>query len=315
MRIRKIYVKIKKESFIEKGESVLEDIIAVPHVTQKILREFKISLSKGLGQNFLINRGIIDKIVLAGEINKEDNIIEIGPGIGSLTQAVLEKLGQGKLFAIEKDDRLVKVLQKIINSEKLVLINKDVLDIEWGAFFTEHSLNNKSVKLLANLPYYITTPIIMGLLEAKVPIDKYVFMVQKEVAERMAAKPGGKDYGALSIAVQYYSSPEIIQVIPPDVFVPQPDVYSAVIKLERNEEPPVELEDEGFFFQVVRAIFQQRRKNIKNALSKAANITIDKNIVLECLEELGIDQNIRGEKLDLVKIGILSNLLYQKQIK
>ena len=314
MRIRKIYVKIKKDLFVEKGESILEDIIAVPHVTQKILREFKISLRKGLGQNFLINRGIIDKIVLAGEINKEDNIIEIGPGIGSLTQAVLEKLGQGKLFAIEKDDRLVRVLQKIINSEKLVLINKDVLDIEWEAFFTEHRLNNKSVKLMANLPYYITTPIIMGLLEARVPIDKYVFMVQKEVAERMAAKPGRKDYGALSIAVQYYSSPEIIQVIPPDVFVPQPDVYSAVIKLERNEEPPVELEDEDFFFQVVRAIFQQRRKNIKNALSKAANITIDKNIVLESLEELGIDQNIRGEKLDLVKIGILSNLLYQKQI-
>jgi 16S rRNA (adenine1518-N6/adenine1519-N6)-dimethyltransferase len=292
----------------------LEEIIAVPQVTQKLLKKHRISLTKGLGQNFLVDRGIVDEIVLAGEIDDDDNIIEIGPGIGSLTQALLEKLGQGKLYAIEKDERLVKLLKKILQSEKLVLINKDVLDIEWTAFFAEHGLDKKPVKLIANLPYYISTPIIMGLLEARIPIDRYVFMVQKEVAERMIAKPGRKDYGALSIAVQYYSSPEMVRVIGPDVFIPQPDVYSAIIKLERNEEPPIKQEDVDFFFRVVKAIFQQRRKNIKNALSNAGNITIDKNIVLECLEELGLDQNIRGEKLDLATIGNLSDLLYRKQI-
>lgn len=313
LRKIKIYVTINRDFTTQKGESILDDIIATPHVTKKIIRKFHINLSKGLGQNFLIDKNIIDKIILAGEINKEDNVIEIGPGIGSLSQAVLEKLEQGRLFAIEKDNRLVQVLNKILKTEKMVLINKDVLEIEWDVFFEEHRLNNKPVKLMANLPYYITTPIIMGLLEAKVPIKKYIFMVQKEVAERMVAKPGGKDYGALSIAVQYYSSPEIIHIVSPYVFTPQPDVYSAVIKLEHNEFPPVELENENFFFQIVRAIFQQRRKNIKNALSKAANITIDKNIVIECLEELGIDKNIRGEKLGIVKIGLLSNLLYKRK--
>lgn len=285
--------------------------VATPGVTKNILKEFNIKLSKKLGQNFLVDGNIIDKIILAGEIDKGDFFIEIGPGIGSLTQGILENLVEGKLFAIEKDKNLVQVLHKIINNKNLVLINKDVLNIDWESFFRENNLFDKSVKLMANLPYYITTPIIMGLLEAKLPVKTFVFMVQKEVAERMVADPGRKEYGALSIAVQYYSLAEIVHIVPSSVFIPQPDVDSAIIKLERYKEPPVELENEDFFFQVVRAIFQQRRKNIKNALSKAANINLEKELVVESLEKMGIDKKIRGEKLDLHKIGQLSNLLYK----
>ncbi len=298
---------------MEKGEIVLQNNIATPGVTKELLEKYKIRLSKRLGQNFLVDRNIIDIIVAAGDINKDDNVIEIGPGFGSLTQAILEQLGEGRLFAIEKDSRLVKVLLDLFNDKQLDIINEDVMDINWTTFIEEKKLLNKTIKLIANLPYYITTPIIMGLLEARVPIDRYVFMVQKEVAERMAADPGGKDYGSLSIAVQYFSTPEIVHIVPSSVFIPRPAVDSAVIKLERNIDPPVQLESEDFFFQIVKAIFQQRRKNIKNGLSKAANIDLDKDLVLNCLAEMGLDKRIRGEKLSIEQIGELSNLLYRGQ--
>ena len=288
----------------------LQNNIATPGVTKELLDKYNIRLSKRLGQNFLVDRDIIDIIVAAGDIGENDNLIEIGPGFGSLTQAILEKLGRGRLFAIEKDDRLVKVLLDLFEENQLEIINKDVMDIDWSNFLEENNLLNKTIKLIANLPYYITTPIILGLLEAKVPIDRYVFMVQKEVAERMAADPGGKEYGSLSIAVQYFSSPEIVHIVPSSVFIPRPAVDSAVIKLERNIEPPVILESEEFFFQIVKAIFQQRRKNIKNGLSKAANIDLDKDLVLNCLDKMGLDKRIRGEKLSIQQIGQLSNLLY-----
>ena len=257
----------------------MEKRIATPTVTREILADYQIRLSKALGQNFLIDGNIIEKIVNIAEIKSGDQIIEIGPGIGSLTQALLERIEDGRLFAIEKDERMVQILKELFQAEQLTLIHRDVLDIDWPEFFTENALLDKPVKLAANLPYYITTPIIMGLLEARVPVERYVFMVQKEVAERMVAKPGGKDYGALSIAVQYYTRPEICHIVPPSVFIPQPDVKSAIIKLETNETPPVQLEDERFFFQIVQAIFQQRRKNLKNSLSKAANIRLDRELM------------------------------------
>jgi len=289
----------------------LEKRIATPTVTREILADYQIRLSKALGQNFLIDGNIIEKIVNIAEIKSGDQIIEIGPGIGSLTQALLERIEDGRLFAIEKDERMVRILKELFQAEQLTLIHRDVLDIDWPEFFTENALLDKPVKLAANLPYYITTPIIMGLLEARVPVERYVFMVQKEVAERMVAKPGGKDYGALSIAVQYYTRPEICHIVPPSVFIPQPDVKSAIIKLETNETPPVQLEDEGFFFQIVQAIFQQRRKNLKNSLSKAANIRLDRELIEESLQEMGIPEGTRGEMLDLSEIGQLSNILFK----
>jgi 16S rRNA (adenine1518-N6/adenine1519-N6)-dimethyltransferase len=285
--------------------------IATPTVTRKILADYQIKLSKSLGQNFLIDGNIIDKIVNIAGIEQGDQVIEIGPGIGSLTQVLLEKI-DGSLFAIEKDARMVGVLEELFQDEKLKLIHRDVLDINWPEFFNQHDLINKRVKVIANLPYYITTPIIMALLEARVPVQSYVFMVQKEVAERMVAKPGGKDYGALSIAVQYYTRPEIAHIVPPTVFIPQPDVYSAIIKLETYKEAPVHLEDEGFFFQIVQAIFQQRRKNLKNSLSKAANMKLDKGLVEKCLKDLGFKEGIRGEALNLDQIAELANLIYKR---
>ncbi|MFW6287221.1 MAG: 16S rRNA (adenine(1518)-N(6)/adenine(1519)-N(6))-dimethyltransferase RsmA [bacterium] len=288
--------------------------IATPGATKELLDKYNLRLSRKLGQNFLIDRNIIDIIISAGDIHEEDVVIEIGPGIGSLTQAILEKLSRGKLYAIEKDTRLVEVLDDLFNiNSNIEIINKDVLGIDWKEFFAVNDLQNKNVKLMANLPYYITTPIIMGLLEAKVPIDSYVFMVQKEVAERMIADPGGKDYGSLSIAVQYYSNPEIVHIVPSSVFIPKPAVDSAIIKLKRNIEVAVRLKDEDFFFKIVQAIFQQRRKNIKNSLVKAANIDLEKENVLESLDEMGLDKTIRGEKLDIQQIGQLSNLLYEKK--
>ncbi|MEJ6950664.1 16S rRNA (adenine(1518)-N(6)/adenine(1519)-N(6))-dimethyltransferase RsmA [Natronospora cellulosivora (SeqCode)] len=286
--------------------------IASPGRTKKILEENNLRLSKKLGQNFLIDRNIIDIIVAAADIKESDTVIEIGPGIGSLTEGILEKIPKGKLIAIEKDSRLVTVLNNLFDNDNLEIINIDVLEIEWQKFMIKKDIHGDNIKLMANLPYYITTPIIMGLLENKVPIDKFVFMVQKEVAERMAASPGGKDYGALSIAVQYYTKAEIIHNISSNVFIPRPAVDSAVIRLSRRKEAEVILDDEDFFFKIVRAVFQQRRKNIKNALSKAANINIEKDVVINCLEDLDIDPRIRGEKLSIKKFAELSNAIYRK---
>lgn len=290
---------------------ILDKFIATPGKTKELLNKYNLRLSKSLGQNFLVDRNIIDIIINSADIENEDIVIEIGPGIGSLTQAILEN-DPDKFLAIEKDSRMTKVLKEIFEQEYIEIINKDVLDIDWQDFLSKRNLLDKKIKLLANLPYYITTPIIMGLLEAEVPIERYIFMVQKEVAERMAASPGGKEYGALSIAVQYYSLPEIVHIVPPSVFIPQPSVESAIICLKTNQEPPVQLKDEQFFFQIVKAIFQQRRKNIKNALSKAANIDLDRDLVVESLGDMGLDTRIRGEKLDIQQIGQLSNIIFDK---
>lgn len=312
MIIRIIYVTIKKNNIHERGKLVI-DIIASPGKTREILKENKIRLSKGLGQNFLIDRNIIDIIIKAASVTASNSVIEIGPGIGSLTQGILEKLSTGSLIAIEKDSRLIKVLTAQFSGyNNFDLINKDVLDIEWDSFFQEKKLENGKVKVLANLPYYITTPIIMGLLESNVLFKQLIFMVQREVAERMAASPGGKEYGVLSIVVQYFARVEIVHEVSPSVFIPRPDVYSTIISLYPHQEPPVEVLDREFFFQIVRSIFQQRRKNIKNGLSKAANLNFSREEVVSSLEEVGIDPRIRGEKLAISVLAKLSNSLWRK---
>lgn len=290
----------------------MEKRIATPFRTKEILNKYNIRLSKKMGQNFLIDSNIIDIIITAGNINKDDVIIEIGAGIGSLTEGILSAVETGKVIAIEKDNRLVNILNDIFNNcQKLDIISIDVLDIDWKSFFEEKGLKGKNVKIMANLPYYITTPIIMRLLESEVVFNNLVLMTQKEVADRIVADPGSKNYGALSLAVQFHACPEIIHTLTPNVFIPRPQVNSAIIRLKPYSQHPVELQDEDFFFAVIKAIFQQRRKNIKNGLTKAANINLNRELVLKSLHEIGLDHRIRGEKLSLEQIAKLSNVLYK----
>ena len=293
----------------------MEKSIATPKMTKKILKENNIRLNKRMGQNFLIDPNIIDIIIESAEIQGNEVILEVGPGIGSLTEYLLGSVNTGKVIAVEKDNRFINILknqfQKEYKNEKLELINDDVLNINWNSFLEEY---DKKVKVLANLPYYITTPVIMGLLESGYQFDSLTFMVQKEVAERMVSKPGTKAFGSLSVAVQYHTKAEIIHQVPSSAFLPSPKVQSAIIKLEQYKEKPYKPLDEEFFFSIVKAIFQQRRKNIKNGLSKAAEINLSKEIVLKSLEQVQIDRRKRGEKLDIAKMVELSNAL-KKNLK
>lgn len=289
-------------------------VIATPGETSKILKKYGLKLSRRLGQNFLIDRNIINKIVEAGDIFPDDLVIEIGPGIGSLTQALLERLNNGKLIAIEKDKRLVVVLSEIFGGKNNIeIIDDDVLDINFSKF--KDLDRYKSIKIMANLPYYITTPIIMKLLESGVKFNKMVFMVQKEVGERIVAAPGGKDYGGLSVAVQYYCNPQITFKVPPTVFIPRPEVDSAVISLLPYSTPPFEVQNKEFYFKIVRGIFQQRRKTLQNSLSKAVEVDIEKNMIRKALEKMDLDQRIRGEKLSPAELARLSNILWEMILK
>lgn len=287
--------------------------IATPTRTREIMKKYKLKPYKGLGQNFLIDQNIIGKIIEAGKLEGDDSVIEIGPGIGSLTQAILGRITTGKLFAVEKDKRLVEILEDLFAGEKcLEILNQDILDIEWTDFVQKWDIGESTIKVIANLPYYITTPIIMNLLESGFKFSRLVFMVQKEVAERMVAPPGGKDYGSLSVAVQYYAKAEIVHQVPPTVFIPRPEVYSSIICLTPYLESPVKVQNIDFFFQIVKAIFQQRRKNIKNGLSKAASLNLERNLVVDGLHRAGIDPRIRGEKLSIEMMANLSNILWQE---
>ena len=293
----------------------MEKSIATPKKTKKILRKHNIRLNKRLGQNFLIDPNIIDIIIDTAEIKGNETILEIGPGIGSLTEYLLESINNGKVIAVEKDNRFIEILKEQfeneVKNEQLKLINDDVLNIKWNEFLKDCE---KEVKVLANLPYYITTPVIMGLLESSYKFTSLIFMVQKEVAERMVSEPGTKAFGSLSVAVQYYTKAEIIHQVPSSVFLPSPDVQSAIIKLKQYKENPYKPLDEEFFFSVVKAIFQQRRKNIKNGLTKAAEINLPKKVVLKSLKETQIDKRKRGEKLTIEKMVELSNAL-KKNLK
>lgn len=292
----------------------MENKIATPSETKKILREHNLNLKKSLGQNFLIDYNIIEIITAAAAIEGDELIIEIGPGIGSLTQALLEKLDSGKLLAVEKDAAMVEVLEDIFaGEEKLTLLNQDALKIDWKEIAAEYNTENRKIKLIANLPYYVTTPIIMGVLESKLELEQMVFMVQKEVGERICAGPETKKFGSLSIAVQYYMQPEIVHQVPSSVFIPQPDVESVIVSLSPYKQNIYQEEviSKKFFFQIVKSIFQQRRKTLRNSLSKSAVINLDRDLVTQALEDEGIGIKKRGEKLSISEIISISNRIYK----
>lgn len=275
-----------------------QPVIAKKEVTAHILKTFNLRADKRLGQNFLVDEQIVKQIIAAAELSAEDTVLEVGPGIGTLTQALAETGAQ--VVAVELDRRLLPVLAKTLAGyDNIEIINEDILQLD-----IRKAVPQENFKVVANLPYYITTPIIFNLLEQKLPMERLVAMVQKEVAERMVAKPGGKDYGALSVAIQYYTEPAIAFVVPPASFVPPPSVDSAVIVCKRRQEPPVQIVDEKLFFRVVKAAFSVRRKMLSNALK---NMGIDNEQAAAWLELAEIDGKRRGETLSLVEFAALTN--------
>ncbi len=277
--------------------------------TKSVIRKYNIKLTKSLGQNFLTDDNIIRRIADSAELSNRDFIIEIGPGIGSMTKELASRAGW--VTAVEIDKHLIPALSEELKEfSNVTIINNDVMKVDFDEIFGSLKSNNKdfdSVKVVANLPYYITTPIIMRFLEENPGIDTLVFMVQKEVAERMAAKPGGKDYGALSVAVQYYSKPERVFDVPPHCFIPQPEVDSTVIRLKVLQEPEVNLINKDIFFKTVKAAFGQRRKTLLNALSNSQYFIETKEQIREMLNNLGIDENVRGESLTIMQFAQVAN--------
>lgn len=291
----------------EEGED-LE--IVLPQKTKKLLQEYKKRCSRSLGQNFLVDSDVLSTVMGAAGIEQAQNVVEIGPGLGALTEAILQKIPDGRLLTVEKDEELVEILHRELGDfARLEIIRGDALEIDWEELLTGKSFVAGGYILMANLPYYITSPLIRTFLEMKYTPREMILMVQKEVAERITASPGGKEYGILSIAVQYYCHPEIIDIVPPTAFFPQPEVESAILRLDLRRGPNYEVDDEELFFDVVRAMFQQRRKMLRNSLSKAKEIDLDKDLVKRALERSDIDERLRGEKLSLERIVRLSNVL------
>lgn len=281
-----------------------------PKNTIEVLQKYHFNFQKKYGQNFLIDPHVLDKIIGESGIKKEDMILEIGPGIGTMTQYLAEAARE--VVAIEIDKNLIPILEDTLSEYKNVtVINQDVLKVDLRKLVMEKN-QGRPIKVVANLPYYITTPIIMELLESKLPIESITIMVQKEVAERMQQTPGSKEYGALSLAVQYYAKPEIVANVPPNCFMPRPKVGSAVIRLTLHQNPVIEVEDEEFMFRLIRASFNQRRKTLINGIGNAPNINVGKEEVKAALEEMGLSENIRGEMLSLEEFARLSNLLRKK---
>lgn len=278
-----------------------------PTGTIEILKKYNFNFQKRFGQNFLIDSNILEKIISAAEITKDDCVLEIGPGIGTMTQYLAERARE--VIAVEIDKALIPILEDTLSPyDNVTVINEDILKVDIAALAKEKNAG-KPIKVVANLPYYITTPIIMGLFESHVPLKSITIMIQKEVADRMQVGPGTKDYGALSLAVQYYAKPEVVAYVSPECFIPRPNVGSAVIRLDRFEEPPVEVSDEKFMFKVIRAAFNQRRKTLANGLGNAPDINISRAQAAEALEALGFGPSIRGEALTLAEFAKLSNYL------
>lgn len=280
------------------------------NITQKtieIIQRYDFAFQKKFGQNFLIDGRVLDKIIDAADIGKEDCVLEIGPGIGTLTSRLAEAAGQ--VIAVEIDKNLIPILGDVLSEyDNITILNEDILKVDIPALVEEKNAG-KPIKVVANLPYYITTPIIMGLFESNVPIDNITVMVQKEVAQRMQVGPGTKDYGALSLVVQYYAEPYIVANVPQNCFIPRPNVGSAVIRLTRHQEKPVTVKDEQHMFRLIRAAFNQRRKTLQNALHNMPELNLSKEQVVGALEQMGLPATVRGEKLTLEEFAKLSDLL------
>ena len=284
-----------------------------PQNTVAVLQKYNCNFQKKFGQNFLINPSVLEDIISEADVTEDDMVLEIGPGIGTMTQYLCEAARQ--VIAVEIDTNLIPILQDTLSEyDNVKVINEDILKVDINALANEYN-NGKPIKVVANLPYYITTPIIMGLFESHVPIDSITIMVQKEVADRMQEGPGSKEYGALSLAVQYYSTPEIVVNVPPSCFMPQPKVGSAVIKLTRHEKPPVDVDDEKLMFKLIRASFNQRRKTLANGLNNFGGFNLSKEMIQESIEELGVPVNVRGEALSLEQFAKLSNIIGSKMNK
>ncbi len=290
-----------------------EPTLGNPQNTIAVLQKYGFIFQKKFGQNFLIDTHVLEKIIRCAEITKEDFVLEIGPGIGTMTQYLA--CAAKKVAAIEIDRTLIPILEDTLDGyDNVTVINDDVLKVDIAELARREN-DGKPIKVVANLPYYITTPIIMGLFESQVPLQSITVMIQKEVAQRMQALPGTKDYGALSLAVQYYAKPYLAANVPPNCFMPRPKVGSAVIRLERYENPPVQVQDERLMFRIIRASFNQRRKTLVNGLKNSADLDFSREDVEAALQSLGLPANVRGEALTLQEFAALSDALTNSRSK
>lgn len=281
-----------------------------PQNTIEILQKYNFNFQKKFGQNFLIDEHVLDKIIRAAEITKNDYVLEIGPGIGTMTQYLA--CAAREVTAVEIDRALIPILEDTLKEyDNVSIINEDILKVDIAALAKEKN-GGRTIKVVANLPYYITTPIIMGLFESHVPLESITVMVQKEVADRMQVGPGTKDYGALSLAVQYYAEPYIVANVPPNCFMPRPAVGSAVIRLTRHQKPPVEVMDEKLMFRLIRASFNQRRKTLANGLKNSGELNLSKEVITAAIEKLGKGSSVRGEALDLEEFARLTNIIKEE---
>ena len=281
-----------------------------PQNTIEILQKYNFNFQKKFGQNFLIDEHVLDKIIRAAEITKDDYVLEIGPGIGTMTQYLA--CAAREVTAVEIDRALIPILEDTLKEyDNVSIINEDILKVDIAALAKEKN-GGRPIKVVANLPYYITTPIIMGLFESHVPLESITVMVQKEVADRMQVGPGTKDYGALSLAVQYYAEPYIVANVPPNCFVPRPAVGSAVIRLTRHQKPPVEVMDEKLMFRLIRASFNQRRKTLANGLKNSGELNLSKEVITAAIEKLGKGSSVRGEALNLEEFARLTNIIKEE---
>ena len=282
-----------------------EPTLGNPQNTIEILQKYRFNFQKKFGQNFLIDTHVLDKIIRAADITKDDFVLEIGPGIGTMTQYLA--CAAREVTAVEIDKALIPILEDTLSDyDNVTVINEDILKVDIAALAEEKN-GGKPIKVVANLPYYITTPIIMGLFENHVPLESITVMVQKEVADRMQVGPGTKDYGALSLAVQYYAEPYIVANVPPNCFMPRPTVGSAVIRLTRHAQPPVHVRDEKLMFRIIRASFNQRSKTLANGLKNSPELDLPKEVISEAIDRLGRGASIRGEALTLEEFAELAN--------